>query len=110
MPDDDDHTLRISPQRNRPGPPRGDGSPRIDALRTEVLPLLERPVSVTTAVPDDQAYALQKPAWPRALKMQPHHYESQDAYHERRTSFVLGLLLDQPWGIFSLELSGDALQ
>ncbi len=42
--------------------------------------------------------------------MQPHHYESQDAYHERRAAFALGLLFDQPWGISDLDLNSDSLQ
>ncbi len=51
MPDDDDHTLRISPQRVRPAPP-----PRVDGVHTESLPLVERPASA--ASPEDRAYAL----------------------------------------------------
>ena len=61
-------------------------------------------------VSDDEAYALHKPDWPKGLALKSQHFEAQDAYHERRTAFVLGLLFDHPWGVADLVLNGDAIE
>lgn len=65
---------------------------------------------VASSRADDDAYAVRKPHWPKGLALMPHHFEAQDAYHERRTAAALGLIFDQPWGVADLAMNDDSFQ
>lgn len=107
-----DRTEKISLKRlQQQGTPRTDAG-RAETERPDTAPTSYAPPSAasrSTPAPDDEVYAIEKPAWPLGLAMQPHHLEAQDAYHERRTTLTVKLVVDQSWGIDKLDLDHEAL-
>jgi type VI secretion system protein ImpJ len=73
---------------------------------TEEGPPLTRRLDEAT---DPSAAGPRKPEWPMGLKLQPHHFQMQDRYHEELVRHALQMALGQPWGVVELVIDEAAL-
>ena len=52
---------------------------------------------------------LSRVVWSEGMHLAQHHFQAQTRYFEELTSFIVGSLFFEPWGLTACELDGEAL-
>ena len=73
--------------------------------------VVDHPLLRPAAAPaePDELTPLAKPDWRTGMKLDRHHFQEQDRYHEDLVRYSLRLACEEPWGVAKLSVDEDAL-